>query len=125
SWADTLVLGQCFRFPPEYRAKPRLITLGLGFDWNAGFDWDAARGRFVWASGTTNPLARTGDVLPPSDNVILLRVKDFELVRVESPVEIDGHLLHPKPSEPGARLRFRKRPLYDYLIGEKPTWHRR
>ena len=108
SWADPLVLGETFAFPPGWANPPRLFSLTQWLDrvqpegdhlrwWVPGASWDEH-----W------------EVLP-QDNVILLRrAPDGGLTRVTGTVPVAGGVLQLKA--PSAPTSWPPAQLYDPLL---------
>jgi hypothetical protein len=92
SWADPLVLGETFAFPPGWANPPRLFSLTQWLDrvqpdgdhlrwWVPGASWDEH-----W------------EVLPQGNVILLRRASDGTLTRITGPVDVaPGQVLQLKP----------------------------
>jgi hypothetical protein len=108
SWADPLVLGETFGFPRTWSNPPRLFSLTQWMD-RAQPDGDHLR---WWVPGAS--WDEHWEELPQANVILLRRAPDGALVRIPGVVEVAGHALELKPSEPPTA--WPPAQLYDPLL---------
>jgi hypothetical protein len=109
SWADPLVLPLVYRFPPDWRAAPRLFTLGPG--WTSRLQRDGAGWRWLVPAATWD---EHWEPLPP-DGLIVIRSEHGQLLRETTPLTVDGAML--PLADPGPARSWPPGPLYAPLLG--------
>ena len=108
SWADPLVLGETFAFPPAWANPPRLFSLTQWVNrvepegdhlrwWVPGASWDEH-----W------------EVLPQGNVILLRRAPDGGLTRITGSVDVAGQALQLKP--PAAPVAWPPAQLYAPLL---------
>jgi hypothetical protein len=112
SWSEPLILRQIYKFPEDWQQEPRLFLVST--QWWSRISFNAAQ--FTWrVPSSTWP----GYVdISLGSNVILLKMDNNRLIRVDEPVVIQDKVFIQKQSL-SVNYKFKKGVLYDYLIEQK------
>ncbi len=106
SWATHMVIWRLYEFPADWPRWPMVVPIFRG--------WPAKL-------RAGKPLRSVIELpffvkLPDNPKYILLREKDGRLTRVERPMPGIAEFQHLGPAPAGARMPYRRRLLYRYLI---------
>ncbi|MBE9034057.1 hypothetical protein [aff. Roholtiella sp. LEGE 12411] len=116
-WSIPLILDSIYQFPEHWKIIP--IIYMLQPQWQK--EMVSERNSFqlsktvFWLPWLNSKRFKSNETVE-SSNVILLEVKNEELMRITGPLVINGHEFRLKENSVSELLLFNKGPLYNYLI---------
>jgi hypothetical protein len=113
SWSMPLLLEQIYQFPPQWQVLPRIYPIYGEWEQQIDSSVQLPLNKITqWL--TFIPKQHPGVV--KTQDVIMLRMIDEKLIRLDRLSLKNGITLNFKPRNPQSKLNFPTRPLYPYLI---------